>query len=208
MVGITGGIGSGKTTVCKIFETLGAGTYYADDRAKWLMENDAPLIKEVKQLFGEEAYTDGKLDRKHIAGVAFRDEGLLEKLNAVVHPAVGRDFEGWVNENLEARLLLKEAALIFETGSYKLLDQTILVTAPEDVRIKRVVTRDTHRTEKDVKDIIAKQMSDKEKAGLADFVIENDGKKSLIKQVMTVYQQLVVAQNPIKLFPGIRLGEN
>lgn len=193
MVGITGGIGSGKTTACKIFETLGAITYYADDRAKWLMENDPILIEEVKELFGKSAYSEGNLDRKHIAGMAFKDENLLSKLNAAVHPAVGRDFEGWVNANLKAKLLLKEAALIFETGSYKSLDKTILVTAPEDVRVQRVVQRDAHRTEQDVRDIIQKQMSDEEKSKLADFIIENDEKKSLIKQVTDLFDQLVIA---------------
>lgn len=192
-MGITGGIGSGKTTVCRVFETLGAITYYADDRAKWLMENDSQLINGVKDLFGEGAYHNGKLDRKHIAGQAFKDSSLLEKLNGIVHPAVARDIEGWVSKNQSAKLLLKEAALLFETGSYKSLNKTILVTAPEEVRIDRVAKRDAHRTKEDVRDIITKQMKDEEKIPLADFIIENDGTKSVIKQVMEIYNQLIVA---------------
>lgn len=192
IIGVTGGIGSGKSTVCRVFETLGAITYYADDRAKWLMQNDDELIKKIKELFGDDAYKDNQLDRVHIASKVFKDQSLLEKLNQLVHPAVGEDVNNWVQENQNAPLLLKEAALLFETGSYKSLDKTILVTAPEDIRIERVVSRDTHRSEKDVKDIISKQMSDQEKSSLADFVIENDGRNSIIKQVMKLYDELII----------------
>ncbi|WP_370090313.1 dephospho-CoA kinase [Ekhidna sp.] len=192
IVGITGGIGSGKTTICKVFETLGAITYYSDDRAKWLMENDSKLIIGVKELFGEKAYQNDKLDRKHIASQAFKDSSILEKLNNIVHPAVARDVEEWASKNQNAKLLLKEAALLFETGSYKSLYKTILVTAQEEVRIERVTKRDAHRTNEDVRDIIQKQMKDEEKIPLADFIIENDGTKSVIKQVMDVYNHLIV----------------
>ncbi len=191
-MGITGGIGSGKTTICKVFETLGAITYYSDDRAKWLMENDSKLIIGVKELFGEKAYQNDKLDRKHIASQAFKDSSILEKLNNIVHPAVARDVEEWASKNQNAKLLLKEAALLFETGSYKSLYKTILVTAQEEVRIERVTKRDAHRTNEDVRDIIQKQMKDEEKIPLADFIIENDGTKSVIKQVMDVYNHLIV----------------
>ena len=192
IVGVTGGIGSGKTTVCKVFETLGAKTYYADDRAKWLMENDGELVDSIKKLFGENAFKEDKLDRQYIARAAFKDDSLLDQLNKLVHPAVGRDVEKWAKENQTSKLLLKEAALLFETGSYKALDKNILVTAPEEVRIQRVVSRDSHREANDVKDIISKQMKDEEKRPLADFVIENDGHKSVIKQVMNIYKELIV----------------
>lgn len=193
IVGVTGGIGSGKTTVCKVFETLGAKTYYADDRAKWLMENDPELIESIKNLFGGSAFKEGMLDRQHIARAAFKDDSLLNQLNKLVHPAVGRDVEKWVRENQNSKLLLKEAALLFETGSYKALDKSILVTAPENIRIQRVVSRDSHRNVEDVKDIISKQMNNEEKRKLADFVIENDGNRSMIEQVMNIYKELVVA---------------
>ncbi|MEP0984541.1 dephospho-CoA kinase [Ekhidna sp.] len=191
-IGITGGIGSGKTTVCKIFETLGARTYYADDRAKWLMENDSTLIEKIKSLFGDKAYEQGKLDRKFIAGQVFQNGDLLEQLNGVVHPAVGDDVHQWMIQNQDAKVLLKEAALLFETGSYKSLDKNILVTAPKDVRVSRVVARDKHRTVEDVKAIIAKQMSDDEKAPLSDFIIVNDESQSVIKQVIDIHDQLII----------------
>ena len=192
-VGITGGIGSGKSTICRVFETLGASTYYADDRAKWLMANDDQLINEIKNLFGEDAYNDGNLERKFIAGQAFRDQSLLEKLNQLVHPVVARDVAKWIQENQHEPLLLKEAALLFETGSYKSLDKTILVTAPEEIRIQRVAGRDAHRTKADIRDIINKQIRDEKKSPLADFVIENDGKKPIIKQAMNIYSTLIIA---------------
>ena len=191
VIGITGGIGSGKSTVCKVFESLGAITYYADDRAKWLMASDRQLINQIKDLFGEEAYNKNGLDREYIAGVAFKDKIVLEKLNKLVHPAVARDIKSWADEHSKAPLLLKEAALLFETGSYKELDKTILVTAPEKLRIKRVVDRDPHRSEEDVQLIIDKQMSEEEKIPLADFVITNDGSRSVIKQVMDIYALLI-----------------
>ncbi|WP_420317484.1 dephospho-CoA kinase [Ekhidna sp.] len=190
-IGITGGIGSGKTTVCKIFEVLGAKTYYADERAKALMESDQELISEIKSMFGDEAYSDGKLDRKYIAKRAFNDQSLLERLNNLVHPAVGRDVSVWKKQQSDSPFLLKEAALLFETGSYKLLDKNILITAPEDLRIKRVIKRDSHRTESDIKAIIQKQMSDDDKIPLADFVIDNGEDSSLIKQVMKVHQSII-----------------
>lgn len=191
IVGVTGGIGSGKSTVCKIFEVLGCKTYYADDRAKWLMENDHILIEGVKSLFGKQAYSGNKLDREVIAGKAFKDSSLLEKLNGLVHPSVKQDFEQWIDENTDIKILLKEAALLFETGSYKQLDKTILVTAVEQIRIERVIKRDAHRTEEGVRDIMSKQMSDEKKVPLADFIINNSGKKSVIDQVMTIYSKLI-----------------
>lgn len=192
VIGITGGIGSGKTTICRIFEILGARTYYADDRAKWLMGHEPDLIKEIKLLFGDGAYRHDLLDRKCIAKQAFADKSLLEKLNRVVHPAVNKDANQWIKENQDAPLLLKEAALLFETGSYTSLDRNILVTSPEEIRMKRVLKRDTHRSEIDVKNIMKNQMSDEEKKPLADFIITNDETQSVIKQVMELYQQLII----------------
>ena len=193
VVGITGGIGSGKTTICKVFETLGVKVYYADDRAKWLMANDPALVEQIKDLFGEAAYKDGGLDRKYIANQAFQNDSLLTRLNEVVHPAVNKDTDEWVKRNHKEKLLLKEAALLFETKSYLQLDKNILVVAAEGIRIQRVVRRDLHRNESDIKAIIAKQMKDEEKVPLADYLIKNDGSMSIIKQVMEIYNTLVVA---------------
>ncbi len=192
-LGITGGIGSGKTTVCKIFETLHIPIYYADDRAKWLMVNSPALQTGIIQLFGEQAYfADGALNRAHIGSIAFKDPAKLQKLNALVHPAVFVDGENWQQEQLAlgAPYTLKEAALIYETGSYKMLDKVIVVTAPQDLRIARVMKRDD-LSEQEVKERIARQMPEAEKVAKADFVINNDGQHSLIKQVLAIHQEIL-----------------
>ncbi len=190
LIGITGGIGSGKSTVCKILETLDYQIYYADDRGKWLMNNDATLKSKVITLFGKEAYTDDWLNRKFIADQVFKSPSLLNKLNAIVHPAVAEDLKKWVLNHSDEEMLFDEAALLFETGSYKKMDRTILVSAPEDLRIKRVIHRDKHRSVDSVKEIISQQMKDEEKVRLADYTITNDGQQSLIKQVMEILTQL------------------
>lgn len=192
-IGITGGIGSGKTTVCKIFETLHIPIYYADDRAKWLMVNSPALKNGILQLFGDKAYSsEGVLNRAHIGSIAFSSPAKLQKLNALVHPAVFVDGENWQQEQLAlgAPYTLKEAALIYETGSYKTLDKVIVVTAPEDLRIERVMKRDG-LTAEEVKDRIARQLPEEEKVEKADFVIQNDGTHSLIKQVLSIHQELL-----------------
>jgi len=191
LVGVTGGIGSGKSTVCKILEVLGHKVYYADDRAKWLMSNDSVLMSAVNGLFGPDAYVQGKLNRSHIADLVFKDAGLLEKLNALVHPAVGEDLRKWVSDNREDAILFDEAALLFEIGTYKKMDATILVVAPEALRIQRVLKRDSHRSENGIKEIIDKQMKDEEKRLLADYMIVNDEEHSIIKQTLDVYEELL-----------------
>lgn len=196
-IGITGGIGSGKTTVCKIFETLEIPIYYADDRAKWLMVHSPSLQTGISQLFGEEAYhQDGSLNRAHIGSIAFKDTAKLQKLNALVHPAVFVDGEHWQREQLAlgAPYTLKEAALIYESGSDKALDKVIVVTAPEVLRIERVMERDDIAAEA-VRERIDKQMPEEEKVALADFVIYNDGQQSLIKQVLAIHRKLMEHQS-------------
>lgn len=190
LIGITGGIGSGKSTVCKIIESLGHKVYYADDRGKWLMSNDPHLKEQIKSLFGEESYVDGELNRKHIADIVFKSSESIKQLNALIHPAVAEDLKKWLHENNHERLLFDEAALLFETGSYRRMDKVILVTAPEETRIRRVVSRDAHRDEKDVQEIMSQQMKDEEKIPLADYIFVNDGRQSLIKQVMDLLAQL------------------
>ena len=190
LIGVTGGIGSGKSTVCKIFEVLGHSVYYADDRAKWLMIHDHKLRKNIETLFGKDAYVNDVLNRKLISDRAFKNPDLLHRLNALVHPRVAADLEDWTNQHQSERLLFDEAALLFETGSYKKLDATILVTAPKATRIGRVLTRDTNRTKASVEAIIAKQLPDEKKLPLASFVISNDETTSLLKQTLHVYQQL------------------
>ncbi len=189
-VGITGGIGSGKSTICKIFELLGIPIYYADDQAKWLMQNDPLLIQQVKDAFGADSYNEkNELNRQKIAGIVFKDPQALEKLESFVHPAVHRHSNAWA-EQQNSPYVLKEAALTFESDSWKYLDKVITVYAPEEVRIARVLKRDK-TTEAAIRARMAQQMSEEEKMERADFVIYNDGEKLLIPQVLEVHTRLV-----------------
>ncbi|HMR43909.1 MAG TPA: dephospho-CoA kinase [Saprospiraceae bacterium] len=190
-IGITGGIGSGKTTVCKIFESLGIPVYYADDRAKWLMENDPKLVAGLKNMFGENVFdAGGKLNRTLIAQSVFGDEKKLAALNSLVHPAVFEDAAAWFAKQKNQPYALKEAALLVESGSYKELDRLIVATAPEKLRIERVVKRDGV-SESAVKARIKNQLPESEKITHADFIINNDGRHSLVKQVWEIHQLLL-----------------
>jgi dephospho-CoA kinase len=191
-VGITGGIGSGKTTVCQIFEKLGVPVYYADQRAKELMEDDKPLIAEIKREFGQDIYDDdGKLNRSKLAEIVFNDEQKLLTLNNLVHPAVFRDNESW-NEILARKgyaYTLRESALLVETGSYRLLDKLIVVSAPEQDRIKRVMARDGS-SEQQVRARINAQMPEEQKVKYADYIIHNDLIMDLVPQVSKIHLDL------------------
>jgi dephospho-CoA kinase len=190
-IGITGGIGSGKTTVCKIFETLDIPIYYADDRAKWLMNNDLALKKQLIQHFGEKTYTaSGVLDRAFIATVVFNNPTQLAALNRFVHPAVARDAAAWHEAQKNVAYTLKEAALIYEIAAEKQYDAIIAVTAPLNLRIERTMQRD-HLDEPAVRARIANQMDEAEKVSRADFVIFNDGKQALVPQVMQIHQAIL-----------------
>lgn len=190
-VGITGGIGSGKTTVCKIFETLGIPVYYADVRAKELMVADADVIQKVSALFGEDAYlSDGTLNRKLLAAKAFQDKSLLQQLNAIVHPAVFQDTLQWFQTHQSKSYTLYEAAIMYESGSYKMMDKMITVFAPVEDRIARTIKRD-QITREDVLERIDKQLPEEEKMRRSDFVIYNDHSQPLIEQVLTIHRQLI-----------------
>jgi dephospho-CoA kinase len=189
-IGITGGIGTGKSIVSRIFSALGIPVYDADTRAKWLMNNDPELRKEIISKFGPLSYQEnGALDRKYLASV-FADENQLKVLNNLVHPAVGRDFETWSGQQ-SAAYILKEAALLYEAGSWKGLDKIIVVSAPLDLRIERVLKRDPFRSREQVLHIISKQLPDQEKTARADFVINNDGSQLLIPQVLKIHNQII-----------------
>ncbi len=153
------------------------------------MEEDEELVDQITANFGG-VYSGGKLDRKKLGSQVFQNEKKLTVLNSLVHPAVTRDFKRWVEQNEGQSILIKEAALLVETESYKELDKLIVVSAPEELRIKRVVSRDAHRTESDVKDIIAKQLPESQKTAVADFVIVNDDKQMVIPQVLEVVEML------------------
>jgi len=187
-VGITGNIGSGKTTVSKIFEVLSIPVFYADDAAKNVMVNDPILIDAIKIAFGTAAYfDDGKLNRKYIAGIVFNNEAELDKLNAIVHPATFRAFDNWLLLHGDAPYVLKEAALLFESDSYKMCDKTIMVTAPLEMRIQRVIQRDNLPKDEILKRE-ARQFSEERKLQLADYLINNDEKELVIPQVLMLHE--------------------
>lgn len=189
-IGVTGGIGTGKTTVCKIFEAMGYPVFYADTEAKNVMVDNKDLVEDIKGIFGAEVYSkEGKLDRVYLSRIVFQDRHKLDKLNALVHPATIKAYENWERQQ-QAELTFKEAALLFETGTYKLSDYNLLIVAPQELRIKRVMERD-QLTREAVLARIDKQMIDEEKRKLADFVIDNDEIHALIPQVLKVRDQLL-----------------
>lgn len=191
LVGITGGIGSGKSTVAKIFQILGIPIYFADDRAKWLMANDPELIHKIQSTFGPDSYLeDGSINRVFLSKEVFSDPEKVKKINALVHPAVGKDFNTWASQQ-NSPYVLKEAALIFETGSNKNLDYVINVSSPLKVRLARVLMRDSHRSEEQVNQIIDQQMPDETKNEMADFIIKNVDNKLLIPQVLKIHETLL-----------------
>jgi dephospho-CoA kinase len=184
IIGITGGIGSGKSIVCKVFAAMGVPVYEADSRAKSLMNNDLYLKKSIQHLLGEKAYTPaGEYNRGWVASQVFNNPDLLQKLNAIVHPRVREDAETWMQQHQKAPLVLYEAALMKAAGNGNHFDKVIVVTAPIALRIKRVQKRDG-RAEQEIRDIIARQISEEERLKIADFVIENDDIKPLLEQVL------------------------
>lgn len=188
-IGISGGIGAGKSLISRIFSVLGVPVFNADLEARNLLETDPEMMRAVTSLLGPGAYSDGMPNRQYIAQKVFSDDALREKLNAIVHPAVGRAFDAWMNAHREAPYVLKEAAITFETGIYKQLDATILVTAPEAVRIERVTKRD-RTTPDQVRRRMEAQWTDERKRPLSDYIIENDGTSPVIPRVMEIHQEI------------------
>ena len=192
-IGITGNIGSGKTTVSKIFEVLGIPVFYADDAAKKVMVEDEILIDAIKEAFGTIAYfEDGTLNRKHIAGIVFNNETELAKLNEIVHPATFRAFDNWILQYQDAPYILKEAALLFESTSYQMCDKTIMVIAPLDMRIARVMKRDG-LSKLEIMSRETRQFTEEKKIGLSDYVIRNDNKGLVVPQVLELHEQFISA---------------
>jgi len=189
-IGITGGIGSGKSLVCKIFSVLGVPIYDADSRAKILMTTDGILVEQIKKEFGSLSYnSEGVLNRKFLSATVFSQPDKLEKLNALVHPRVAADFNKWVEKHSASPYVLKEAALLFESGSYRTLDKIILVTAPEAMRIERVLARDTQRTQAEIENIIKNQFSEIEKERKTNFIIRNDEQELIVPQVLKLHER-------------------
>lgn len=188
-IGITGGIGSGKSLICRIFHVLGVPVYDADSRAKKLMTTDGILIDQIKKEFGTLSYDEkGELNRELLGKTVFNQPDKLARLNALVHPRVAWDYKRWISEQSEARYCLKEAALLFEAGSYQLLDKIIVVAASDELRIKRVLQRDPHRNKEEVERIISNQMPQEEKIKRADYVIKNDESELVVPQVVKLHE--------------------
>jgi dephospho-CoA kinase len=188
-IGLTGGIGSGKTTVAKVFELLGAPVYYADEAAKRIMNEDVELKRAIQKQFGEVAYKNGELDRAYLSSKVFNDPFQLEILNALVHPATLRDAANWMNRQKTA-YTIKEAALIFESGAAEQLDYIIGVYAPTELRIKRIMERNG-MTHEEVAKRMNNQIDERIKMKLCDFVIYNDEEQLVIPQVLQLNQQLL-----------------
>ena len=189
-VGVTGGIGSGKSTVCNLFKCLDVPVFNADEAGRRLLAEDHTVIEQIKNIFGEEIIRNRKPDRKKIAELVFSNTEKLTKLNSVIHPAVRKKFNNWV-AGQTSPYIIDEAAILFETGIYKQLDFTILVTAPEQLRIKRVMQRDGI-DEASIKSRMKNQWSDEEKKKIASFVIANDDITPLLPQVMDIHNAIIL----------------
>ena len=188
-VGITGGIGAGKSIICRVFQVLGVSVYDADTRARQLMEEDPQLVQQIKNLFGEESYTNGTLNRSYLAQQVFNDSHNIANLNQLVHPAVASDYRRWYqNQETGVPYVLREAALMIESGSYKDLDVLINVMAPLELRINRIEQRDPHRSRAQIQSIIDKQLSDEARLKHADYVIQNDEHQMVLPQVLRLHE--------------------
>lgn len=192
-LGITGGIGSGKSTVARLFAVLGAPLYFADERARKLMEEDEGLVEGIRLIFGEDSYdTAGRLNRPLLSAKAFADKALQQRLNALVHPAVEADYERWASRSRPGiSYTVKEAALLFEAGTYRRNHFVLHVSAPEQVRIYRTLARDLHRSREQVEGIIRLQMPETEREARSQLVVQNSGQESLIEQVEAVHAFLL-----------------
>lgn len=189
IVGLTGGIGSGKTTVAKMFQSLGVSIYIADEEAKKMMDTSKTIKRELIRLFGEQAYVNGKLNRTYIANVIFNNKAYLEQMNAIVHPKVKVHFKKWALKQ-KSPYVIKEAAILFENGGYKDCDVIITVTAPKKIRMERLLKRDTTTVEK-IEAIMQNQWTDEAKAKLSHYVIENVDLVATRLKVEEIHAQIV-----------------
>lgn len=187
-IGITGGIGSGKSIICEVLKVMGYPVFNSDDEAKLLMVNNREVINQIINVFGDEAYIGNSLNRPYLAAQIFNDESLKTALNNIVHPAVRKAFKEWA-ETQKTTLVFNEAAILFETGAYKTFDHTVLVTAPEAIRIARVISRDKTTIE-EVQQRMKNQWKDDVKKELASYVINNDNSTLVIPQVIAMIKHL------------------
>ncbi|ADB42284.1 dephospho-CoA kinase [Spirosoma linguale] len=189
-IGVTGGIGSGKSVVCAVFKALDIPVYEADERAKWLTEHDPILKADIQRVLGKEAYTPtGRYNRSWVASQVFADPALLASLNAVIHPRVFADTAAWVNEHADKPYVVKEAALMNQrAGDGNTLDKIIVVQAPVALRIARIRKRDPQRTDSEIQNIIDRQLSDEARFQIADYVVENDEAQLLLPQIIRLHE--------------------
>ncbi len=190
-IGVTGGIGAGKSIVCRVFGCLDVPIYEADARARWLTDHNPAIRREVIALLGAESFAEGTYNRKYVAGRVFSDPELLQKLNGIVHPRVFADSDAWLLRQSGQPYVIREAALMNRAGDGNQLDFVVIVTAPMSVRIERIRKRDPHRKEAEIQAIIARQISDEERLDLADFVIDNGPNTALIPQVLDLHQKFL-----------------
>ena len=188
-IGLTGGIGSGKTTVATIFKVLGVPVYNADDAAKKIMNEDSELKRQIMMHFGSEAYINNTLNRSHLSSIVFNDPDKLTLLNSLVHPVTIADADSWMLQQ-RTPYIIKEAALMFESDAYKHVDYVIGVSAPETLRIQRTMQRDGI-TEEAVKTRMSKQLDEEEKMKRCDFIVYNDEEKFLIPQVLQLHEKFL-----------------
>lgn len=190
IIGLTGGIGSGKSKILSVFSTYGIPCYESDRRAKWLMQKDAELKSQIKSFFGDQIYENDQFNQRKLAKLVFANKGKLEALNSLVHPRVKMDFKSFVCQQ-DTPYIIKEAAILFETGGEKDCDATILVTAPEKLRLQRVLNREKISS-MDIKARINNQWSDSRKIPLADYIINNIDWDKTLKKIDEIHQKLLV----------------
>ena len=194
-IGVTGGIGSGKSVVCQVFRALGIPVYEADERAKWLTEHDPILKADIKRVLGANAYDAlGHYNRAWVASQVFTDPELLRALNALIHPRVLADTQLWVSQHTSKPYVIKEAALMKAAGDGNSLDKVIVVQAPLALRIERIRKRDPHRSADEIRNIISRQISDTERLQLADYVLENDESQLLLPQIIRLHEDFLQQQ--------------
>ena len=192
LIGITGGIGAGKSTVSTICKHLGFKVYNSDQRAKEIVSEDSIIKKKLISFFGNNIYKNGVLDRKFLSDKIFNDKSSLEQINFIIHPAVKKDFNSWVINNSNEKILFKESALLLESGAYKELDKIILIVSDKNLRVSRVLNRDQNRSKKEIESIIDKQIDQVDAIKYADIVIDNNHKKMLLPSVIKEIEKLIV----------------
>ncbi|WP_406843206.1 dephospho-CoA kinase [Flavobacterium soyae] len=192
IIGLTGGIGSGKTTITAFFKEMGVPVYIADDEAKKIMQS-AEIIAALKNAFGESLFENNVLNRAKLADIVFNNADKLEVLNSIVHPAVKKDFQFWLSQNKDEAFVVYEAAILFESGKYKELDYIITVTAPEELRIERVMKRD-NATREHVLSRMKMQWDDEKRISLSNFVINNSNLKIAKEEVVKILKILNIKQ--------------